>query len=191
MTLQKRNPSAPHLHLLRDWKQGRCLCSASASLNPVCVPRNRTPLCLRGGQRRLLGSMGGGCGAFQTIHRFCMFAANHIDILVAACPPAPRHYARHKELRNKYRVMTIVAFMAHMHVVYDAVDSPTPGIATPFAQSLGGHRHLPQKDMALKALKNYRGGGNFARGEFRGENFAVKKGGEIFPWRNFGVAVPS
>ena len=37
----------------------------------------------------------------------------------------------------------------------------------------------------------YRGGGNFARGEFRGENFAVKKGGEIFPWRNFGVAVPS
>ena len=37
----------------------------------------------------------------------------------------------------------------------------------------------------------YRGGGNFARGEFRGENFAVKKGGEIFPWRNFGVTVPS
>ena len=35
------------------------------------------------------------------------------------------------------------------------------------------------------------GGGNFARGEFRGENFAVKKGGEIFPWRNFGVTVPS
>ena len=31
------------------------------------------------------------------------------------------------------------------------------------------------------------GGGGFARGEFRGENFAVKKGGEIFPWRNFGV----
>ena len=28
-------------------------------------------------------------------------------------------------------------------------------------------------------------------GEFRGENFAVKKGGEIFPWRNFGVTVPS
>ena len=28
----------------------------------------------------------------------------------------------------------------------------------------------------------YRGGENFARGEFRGENFAVKKGGEIFPW---------
>ena len=39
--------------------------------------------------------------------------------------------------------------------------------------------------------KAYRGGGNFARGEFRGENFAVKEGGEIFPWRNFGVAVPS
>ena len=37
----------------------------------------------------------------------------------------------------------------------------------------------------------YRGGGNFARGEFCGENFAVKKGGEIFPWRNFGVTVPS
>ena len=37
----------------------------------------------------------------------------------------------------------------------------------------------------------YRGGENFARGEFRGENFAVKKGGEIFPWRNFGVTVPS
>ena len=28
-------------------------------------------------------------------------------------------------------------------------------------------------------------------GGFRGENFAVKKGGEIFPWRNFGVTVPS
>ena len=38
---------------------------------------------------------------------------------------------------------------------------------------------------------HYRGGENFARGEFRGENFAVKKGGEIFPWRNFGVTVPS
>ena len=37
----------------------------------------------------------------------------------------------------------------------------------------------------------YTGGGNFARGEFRGENFAGKKGGEIFPWRNFGVTVPS
>ena len=42
-----------------------------------------------------------------------------------------------------------------------------------------------------KAEILYRGGGNFARGEFRGENFAVKKGGEIFPWRNFGVTVPS
>ena len=37
----------------------------------------------------------------------------------------------------------------------------------------------------------YRGGGNFARGEFCGENVAVKKGGEIFPWRNFAVTVPS
>ena len=36
------------------------------------------------------------------------------------------------------------------------------------------------------------GGGDFrGRGEFRGENFAVKKGGEIFPWSNFGVTVPS
>ena len=31
----------------------------------------------------------------------------------------------------------------------------------------------------------YRGRENFARGEFRGENFAVKNGGEIFPWRIF------
>ena len=31
----------------------------------------------------------------------------------------------------------------------------------------------------------YRGRENFARGEFRRENFAVKNGGEIFPWRNF------
>ena len=37
----------------------------------------------------------------------------------------------------------------------------------------------------------YKGGENFAKGEFRGENFAVKKGGENFPWRNFGVTVPS
>ena len=35
------------------------------------------------------------------------------------------------------------------------------------------------------------GGGDFARGEFRGENVAVKKGGEIFPWPNFGSTVPS
>ena len=27
------------------------------------------------------------------------------------------------------------------------------------------------------------GGGDFGRGEFRGENFAVKKSGEIFPWQ--------
>ena len=41
-----------------------------------------------------------------------------------------------------------------------------------------GKRHvrsfLPLEDL-------YRGGGDFGRGEFRGENFAVKKSGEIFP----------
>ena len=35
------------------------------------------------------------------------------------------------------------------------------------------------------AALTYRGRENFARGEFRRENFAVKNGGEIFPWRNF------
>ena len=30
----------------------------------------------------------------------------------------------------------------------------------------------------------------FAIGEFRRENFALKKGGEVFPWRNFGGTVP-
>ena len=34
-------------------------------------------------------------------------------------------------------------------------------------------------------------GGGFARGEFGGENFAIKKGGEFFPWRNFGSTAPS
>ena len=36
-----------------------------------------------------------------------------------------------------------------------------------------------------------RGGGDYARGDFRGETFAVKKGGETFPWRNFGVTIQS
>ena len=39
------------------------------------------------------------------------------------------------------------------------------------------------------------GGGDCARGELRGEItskiFAAKTGGESFPWRNFGVTVPS
>ena len=36
----------------------------------------------------------------------------------------------------------------------------------------------------------YRGRENFARREFRGEIFAVQKGGEIFSRRNFGDTVP-
>ena len=34
------------------------------------------------------------------------------------------------------------------------------------------------------------GGGGFATGEFRRENFPVKEGGEIFPCRTFGGTVP-
>ena len=50
----------------------------------------------------------------------------------------------------------------------------------------------PSSSSAVYGRSNIGGrGGNFARGEFRGENFAVKEGGEIFPWRNFGVTVPS
>ena len=33
------------------------------------------------------------------------------------------------------------------------------------------------------------GGGDFARGEFCGENLADKKDGAFFSWRNFGVTV--
>jgi hypothetical protein len=36
----------------------------------------------------------------------------------------------------------------------------------------------------------YRGRENVARGEFRGENSAVKKSGENFPRRNFGGTIP-
>ena len=37
---------------------------------------------------------------------------------------------------------------------------------------------------------NTGGGGGFAMEEFCRENCAVKKGGEIFPWRNLGGTVP-
>ena len=37
--------------------------------------------------------------------------------------------------------------------------------------------------MGMGALQG--GGGDFGRGEFRGENFAVKKSGEIFPLAKF------
>ena len=39
-------------------------------------------------------------------------------------------------------------------------------------------------------IQKYRGGGVFTMGEFCRENFAVKKGEEIFPWQNFGGTVP-
>ena len=47
--------------------------------------------------------------------------------------------------------------------------------------------HVPQWGWASFSAQNYSGGGggDFGRGEFRGENIAVKKSGENFPRRNF------
>ena len=38
--------------------------------------------------------------------------------------------------------------------------------------------------------KGVQGRGKFRQGRISRGNFAVKKSGEIFPWRNFGVTVP-
>ena len=43
------------------------------------------------------------------------------------------------------------------------------------------HLLSPPPPPPTGAQKILQGGGDFARGEFRGENFAVKKGDEIFP----------
>ena len=70
-----------------------------------------------------------------------------------------------------------------IYAIFLGIYAVLGGSLHPLTQSGGWGFEKPVNPRKLQ------GGGDFARGEFRGENFAVKKGGEIFPLRNFGVAV--